>query len=359
MMWDPVRYLESCPSSDGACAVVFTDEEGGERGREGRRPPAWVLGTAVRSRAVAVPRPRPGAAAGARSTAPPTCTPRPASPTRASRSTAPSSTCRSAGTSRCGSRRTTSPTSARAGRWSSRGETALDGSFPVNMSGGVLSSNPIGASGLLRFAEAAMQVRGTAGEHQVDGREGRRRPGLRRRRAVLRHVGRRQQPRSVRRLASRPPERRNRRRDGNRDGSQRIEELPDARPGHPLAARSTGPTHKPDHPALVWEPTDGEGRTWTYAELLDATQGVAAGLRDRGHRARRQGADPRRQLPRDAARLVGLRDGRRGRGHHQHRARCRPRSLGSSTTPQCVAAITQPAVRRRSREAAPSSSGSR
>ena len=37
------------------------------------------------------------------------------------------------------------------------------------MSGGVLSSNPIGASGLLRFAEAAMQVRGTAGEHQVDG----------------------------------------------------------------------------------------------------------------------------------------------------------------------------------------------
>jgi acetyl-CoA C-acetyltransferase len=48
------------------------------------------------------------------------------------------------------------------------GQTALGGSFPVNMSGGVLSSNPIGASGLLRFAEAAMQVRGTAGEHQVE-----------------------------------------------------------------------------------------------------------------------------------------------------------------------------------------------
>jgi acetyl-CoA C-acetyltransferase len=37
------------------------------------------------------------------------------------------------------------------------------------MSGGVLSTNPIGASGMLRFAEAAMQVRGGAGEHQVDG----------------------------------------------------------------------------------------------------------------------------------------------------------------------------------------------
>jgi len=47
--------------------------------------------------------------------------------------------------------------------------TALGGSLPVNPSGGVLSSNPIGASGMLRFAEAAMQVRGTAGEHQVDG----------------------------------------------------------------------------------------------------------------------------------------------------------------------------------------------
>ena len=49
------------------------------------------------------------------------------------------------------------------------GETEIGGSFPVNCSGGVLSTNPIGASGLLRFAEAANQVRGAAGEHQVDG----------------------------------------------------------------------------------------------------------------------------------------------------------------------------------------------
>jgi acetyl-CoA C-acetyltransferase len=49
------------------------------------------------------------------------------------------------------------------------GVTQLDGDLPVNMSGGVLSSNPIGASGMLRFAEAANQVRGQAGEHQVDG----------------------------------------------------------------------------------------------------------------------------------------------------------------------------------------------
>src|SRR5262249_58973629 len=50
-----------------------------------------------------------------------------------------------------------------------KGATALDGELPVNMSGGVLSTNPIGASGMLRFAEAAMQVRGQAGGHQVEG----------------------------------------------------------------------------------------------------------------------------------------------------------------------------------------------
>jgi acetyl-CoA C-acetyltransferase len=49
------------------------------------------------------------------------------------------------------------------------GATAMDGRIPVNASGGVLSSNPIGASGMLRFGEAALQVRGAAGEHQVDG----------------------------------------------------------------------------------------------------------------------------------------------------------------------------------------------
>jgi carnitine-CoA ligase len=41
-------------------------------------------------------------------------------------------------------------------------------------------------------------------------------------------------------------------------------------------------THKPDHEALVWDPPEGEVRRWTYAQLLAATDGVAAGLRDRG-----------------------------------------------------------------------------
>tara|TARA_B110000259_G_scaffold64658_1_gene76288 strand:- start:324 stop:707 length:384 start_codon:yes stop_codon:yes gene_type:complete len=48
------------------------------------------------------------------------------------------------------------------------GVTAMDGSLPVNMSGGVLSSNPIGASGMIRFGEAALQVMGLAEDHQVE-----------------------------------------------------------------------------------------------------------------------------------------------------------------------------------------------
>ncbi len=49
------------------------------------------------------------------------------------------------------------------------GETEITGKFPVNPSGGVLSSNAIGASGMIRMAESALQVRGLAGEHQVEG----------------------------------------------------------------------------------------------------------------------------------------------------------------------------------------------
>ena len=76
-------------------------------------------------------------------------------------------------------------------RLTEAGETAIGGRLPVNPSGGVLSSNPIGASGLLRFAESALQVMGKAGAHQVPGRAW---PGarLRRRLPVLLHVGGRQ-----------------------------------------------------------------------------------------------------------------------------------------------------------------------
>jgi acetyl-CoA C-acetyltransferase len=170
MMWDPVRFLESCPSSDGACAVVFTDEDGGKAAAADGRPPAWILGSAVRSEPSSFPGRDPVRPQGAVDCA--------ADVFAQAGITDP------LGQIDCAelyvpfswyepmwleAHDIAGPTEG----WKmvERGDTALDGSFPVNMSGGVLSSNPIGASGLLRFAEAALQVRGMAGEHQVDGAE--------------------------------------------------------------------------------------------------------------------------------------------------------------------------------------------
>jgi len=164
MLWDPIRYLETCPSSDGACAMVLTNETGAARSSN----PAWVAATEIRS--------EPTMFAG-----------RDAVDPRAGRDCA-ADLYKTAGITNprqeidCAEIYV--PFSWFEAMWMENlhitsdgegwkmvdeGATALTGDFPVNMSGGVLSSNPIGASGMIRFAEAAMQVRGTAGEHQVDG----------------------------------------------------------------------------------------------------------------------------------------------------------------------------------------------
>jgi acetyl-CoA C-acetyltransferase len=167
LLWDPLHYLECCPSSDGACAMVLADEKTA-RGASAAAPPAWVLGTSMRS--------EPTAFAGRNQVNP-----------RAGRECA-ADVYRQAGV--------TDPRKdidvaeiyvpfswyepmwmenlgfapeGEGWRMTVEGATAFEGDMPINPSGGVLSSNPIGASGMLRFAEAAMQVRGTAGEHQVDG----------------------------------------------------------------------------------------------------------------------------------------------------------------------------------------------
>ena len=54
------------------------------------------------------------------------------------------------------------------GKYLDSGATARNGSLPVNASGGVLANNPYVSRGLQRLVEAALQVRGEAGERQVD-----------------------------------------------------------------------------------------------------------------------------------------------------------------------------------------------
>lgn len=46
-------------------------------------------------------------------------------------------------------------------------KVGIDKEIPFNPSGGVTATNPIGATPVLRIIEAALQIRGDAGEHQV------------------------------------------------------------------------------------------------------------------------------------------------------------------------------------------------
>ncbi|HDP81145.1 MAG TPA: thiolase family protein, partial [Spirochaetes bacterium] len=54
-------------------------------------------------------------------------------------------------------------------RFVREGNTDMDGMIPVNPSGGVISTNCIGATALLRVAEAAIQVMGKGDRRQVPG----------------------------------------------------------------------------------------------------------------------------------------------------------------------------------------------
>ena len=55
------------------------------------------------------------------------------------------------------------------GKFVDNGETQLNGSIPVNPSGGVLSSNVAMANGLIRVAEIALQLMGKAEKRQISG----------------------------------------------------------------------------------------------------------------------------------------------------------------------------------------------
>jgi acetyl-CoA C-acetyltransferase len=165
MLWDPLHFLESCPSSDGAAAMVLTNAAGAKRAP---RRPAWVIAHAKRTETIQFPGRDPvKPVAGVE--------------------------CAKALYKKAGitdPRRQIDcaelyvPFSWYEPMWleghliceegegwklTDSGATELGGDFPVNMSGGVLSSNPIGASGMIRCLEAASQVRGTAGEYQVEG----------------------------------------------------------------------------------------------------------------------------------------------------------------------------------------------
>ncbi len=169
MLWEPIRYSETCPSSDGAIALVLGNESAAAQAEASSGvPPAWIHGTAMRS--------EPSVAMG-----------------RDQISPLASQECAADVYAQAG---ITNPRDqidvvemyvpfswyepmwletlgfadeGEGWKMTESGATQMTGDLPVNCSGGVLCTNPIGASGMLRFAEAALQVRGLAGEHQVAG----------------------------------------------------------------------------------------------------------------------------------------------------------------------------------------------
>lgn len=55
------------------------------------------------------------------------------------------------------------------GRLAESGVTSMEGGIPINPSGGVISAHPVLVAGLVRIVEAVLQVRGEAGDHQIEG----------------------------------------------------------------------------------------------------------------------------------------------------------------------------------------------
>jgi len=165
VLWDPIRYLETCPSSDGAVALVVASEE---QARKGPRKPAWIKAGYSYAEAMWIPG-------------------------RDQVSPKAGKVCAKAVYDAAGIKNPWKeiqtieiyvPFAWFEPMWLEnlgfcdvgegwkivdRGDQKMGRHLPVNPSGGVLCTNPIGASGMLRLGEAALQVMGRAGAHQVEG----------------------------------------------------------------------------------------------------------------------------------------------------------------------------------------------
>ncbi len=169
MLWEPIRYSETCPGSDGAIALVLASEDAAEAAAASSGvPPAWIHGTAMRSEpATASGRDQVNPDAGKECAADVYAQAGITDPRRqvdVVEMYVPFSWYEPMWLENLGF-----APEGEGWKLTEDGVTQMTGDLPVNCSGGVLSTNPIGASGMIRFGEAALQVRGQAGDHQVDG----------------------------------------------------------------------------------------------------------------------------------------------------------------------------------------------
>ena len=161
----PIKLLDACPASDGACAMVFAREE---IARDVCDRPAWVKAVSAVAEGVNYSH---------RDWSDPIAL------TRAARTAYEQAGIGnpreeldvieiydafsfqemiwSEGLMICGP--------GEGGKLVDEGVTYMDGDLPINPSGGVLSTNTIGATAMMRQVEAALQVMGRAEKRQVPG----------------------------------------------------------------------------------------------------------------------------------------------------------------------------------------------
>ncbi len=165
MLADPIHRLDMCPTSDGACALIYASEE---KAKKLCPRPAWVKAAVTRhdqpyigdleNRLLTMRTLREAARtaytiAGIRD---------PLRDLDVAEIYEPVSYAELAWYEALGF-----CPEGEAGRLIDEGITEMTGLLPVNPSGGVLSTNPVGASGVIRTAEAAIQIQGKGGKRQV------------------------------------------------------------------------------------------------------------------------------------------------------------------------------------------------
>jgi len=162
----PLRLLHMCPRSDGACAVIFAEEK---KAKKINKKPAWVLGVGSSHGATYLGDSIPflglkSLEKAARDAYKMAGITKPLKEIDVGELYLPSA---SAGVSWmesmgfCGE--------GGGPKFIRSGITDIDGDFPINPSGGVISTNCIGATGLIRIGEAALQVMGRAEKRQIEG----------------------------------------------------------------------------------------------------------------------------------------------------------------------------------------------
>jgi acetyl-CoA C-acetyltransferase len=166
IVW-PVRFLHMSPTSCGACALILSNERSAKKSP---KPPVWIrdLETAHREQAVwrggcvePIPAPTSIEVAASKIYKRNGIT-RPAREIDVWELYTPSSWALFSWMelfSIC--------EKGQAWRLIEKESIRIEGEIPIEPSGGVVSTNPIGASGVIRVAEAALQLREEAGERQV------------------------------------------------------------------------------------------------------------------------------------------------------------------------------------------------